>query len=726
MTRHLAGRRTTGLFSPAPGSRPAVLAGLGNGIVISAPMPVGIAAGDPQAAAWATLGAYLAAFTNKGGARRPRTRGLLVAAVVDAAVFWIGARAAGLFPLTLAVLAALVFLAGMGTTLHPTLERLGTMPATALLVAAGAVGTTQTPAQLRPAALLVLAGGLWYAVATAVLTPAPRLRDVLRTLAQPYRAVGRTLNGLADPQTPRTAPASTADALRRAEEATRTLRGPRGDEHLAELTGPLVRRAATLADLTAALAATGPPPAAVATPYTAAATEAAQRLARLADDLTRRRPTTAHAGAPGTAMAPLEAACDRMRAQSAAGTQSYPDTARAGRQRRLLGRIDTVLGAARTDARRLTQLARTPLPPPPTRAPRPPAARLRGRMTLTSATFRHALRATTVSSAVFALTQAVAVPHGEWATLAVLRVLRPQYAATRERVMQRVIGNLVGGSCAALLIAAVHTQAAISLILFVIITAGFTLRPVNYAFWVVFGTPVVLLIGDVPHPGDWHDALVRIAMTFLGTAAALLGSRVLWPSWEHPRLAADSDHARRATAAYLDTALRFLARPDPDGDLAAARAAAEKAVARAQSTAHHAHREPGHDRAALDRASATVAALDRLVALTAALMTHRTARAAHLPALALYTGHAAPALDPPRGDDPAVHADALAQAVEEMSLHLEDLHTRRRRELAGERTGDTAVRVRIRETAPVIELLAAVAAIADTLPDPGSGPSAAP
>ncbi|MER6468854.1 FUSC family protein [Streptomyces collinus] len=723
MTRHLAGRRTTGLFSPAPGSRPAVLAGLGNGIVISAPLPAGIAAGNPQAAAWATLGAYLAAFTNKGGARRPRTRGLLVAAVVDAAVFWVGARAAGLFPVTPAVLAALVFLAGMGTTVHPVLERLGTMPATALLVAAGAVGTTQTPAQLRPAALLVLAGGLWYAVATAVLTPAPRLRDVLHTLAQPYRAVGRTLSVLADPRSPRPALAPTADALRRAEEATRALRGPQGDEHLAELTDPLVRKAATLADLTTALAATGPPPAAVVTPYTAATSRAAQQLARLADDLTRRRPPTPHDSAPETAMAPLEAACDRMRAQSAAGTQSYPDTARAGRQRRLLGRIDTVLTAARTDAHRLALLARTPLPPPATRVPRPTAARLRGTMTLTSTTFRHALRVTTVSTAVFALTEATTLPHGEWATLAVLRVLRPQYAATRERVVQRVVGNLVGGSCAALLIAAVHTQAAISLFLFVIITAGFTLRPVNYAFWVVFGTPVVLLIGDVSHPGDWHDALIRIAMTCLGTAAALLGSRLLWPSWEHPRLAAETEHARRATAVYLDTALRSLARPDRDGDLASVRATAEKAVARAQSTAHHAHREPGHDRAALDREAATVAALDRLVALIAALMTHRTARAAHVPALDLYTGHAAPALDPPQGEDPAVHSDALAEAVEEMSLHLEDLHARRRRELAGEHTGDTAVRVRIRETAPVIELLAT---IADTLPEPGDGPSAAP
>ncbi|MGW0412926.1 hypothetical protein ACWDZX_16745, partial [Streptomyces collinus] len=99
-------------------------------------------------------------------------------------------------------------------------------------------------------------------------------------------------------------------------------------------------------------------------------------------------------------------------------------------------------------------------------------------------------------------------------------------------------------------------------------------------------------------------------------------------------------------------------------------------------------------------------------------MTH--GRGPQAPAILESLASALRTIDP---DNAAVHADALAQAVEEMSLYLEDLHTRRRRELADEHTGDTAVRVRIRETAPVIELLAT---IADTLPEPGSAPSAAP
>jgi hypothetical protein len=34
----------------------------------------------------------------------------------------------------------------------------------------------------------------------------------------------------------------------------------------------------------------------------------------------------------------------------------------------------------------------------------------------------------------------------------------------------------------------------------VTMVAGFSLRPVNYAFWVMCGTPFILLLGNLPTP----------------------------------------------------------------------------------------------------------------------------------------------------------------------------------------------------------------------------------
>jgi uncharacterized membrane protein YccC len=705
--RRAARVRAAEIFRPAPDSGPAVLAGLINGAAIAAPIVVGLAAGDPEAGSLATLGSYLAAFTTKGGARGPRTRGLLVAAAVNAAVYQFGTSVEALFPLALVILIVLVFLASMGSTFGATVGRLGTMPATALL--AGTAEISGPGPRVLPGALLFLVGGIWYALATAVLTPAPRLKDVLAPVAQPYRVIARSVAALVGPSSEAVRPQA-ANVLAKAEKTVDALRGPRGDERLADLTDPLVHRAAALVDLTAALAAAGPPPASIAVPYGNLAARASRSLSDLADHLTGAPATTVRGEAD--ALVALNDACDRLRAETAAGARSYPDMARAARQRRLLGRLIDTIDAAREDAEVLPSLAATRLHPPPAEpTPKPTdAARLRAAMRLESAKFRHALRTTAVIAAVFILVHFAGLPHGSWAALAVLRVMRPQYAVTRERVVQRVAGNLIGGTGAALLIAVVHEQSAIAVVLFAIITAGFTLRPVNYGFWVVFGTPLVLLIGDVSHPGDWGDALIRIGLTVLGTTAALLGGRLLWPSWEHARLADDVGKAGQATAEYLAAVLGSVSRPEPDAGLRRARTSAEKAVAQAETTAAHAQREPGHNSTAIAEAAVDIDALNALVQLAAALVAHSGPQTAGIPAIPAYAQQAAPALTSEDAEDTAERIDVLTVALEQMSAYLEQLHTRRGHELAVGRTGETPARAAVRAHEPVIGLLDAIAA----------------
>jgi hypothetical protein len=118
------------LFGRTPGARPAVVGGLINGVAIAAPLLVGAAAGEPAAGATACLGAYVAAFTNKGGGRRSRTAGLVVTASINTVAYAVGAATTELFPLDVAVFAALVFIAAMGAAFGSTAVRCGTMPAT--------------------------------------------------------------------------------------------------------------------------------------------------------------------------------------------------------------------------------------------------------------------------------------------------------------------------------------------------------------------------------------------------------------------------------------------------------------------------------------------------------------------------------------------------------------------------------------------------------------------
>ncbi|WP_158717986.1 FUSC family protein [Streptomyces sp. NRRL F-2664] len=678
------------------------------------PLLAGVVAGDPEAGALACLGAYVAAFTNKGGPRRQRTAGLAAAGVVNALAFYAGELATGLFPLALALLLLLVFLAAMGEAVHGTVARLGTMPATALLAGAGQAASGPSDGTVS-AALLVLAGGLWYAAATGLLTPAPRLRSVLTAAAAPYREAGRRLVWItAGSDRGDGDHTSAVPALRRAQQAALALHGPGGDEGLAVRVDPLLRQAALLVDLTAALAQTGPPPPPVRRQCTAAAHTLADHLSHTARRLAR----PGHATAPpdtARALKELGLACDAMRSRTAVGQEPYDLLARAGCQRRLLERIHTATLTAHRQADALTAAASTRLHPAPPRKTGYDTARLRATMTLSSRSYRHALRITAVCAAVFILVTVTGLPHGEWATLAVLRVLRPQYGTTLERAGQRIAGNLIGGTCAALLIAGVKDPAVLAVLLFAIISAGFTLRPVNYAFWVVFGTPLVLLIGDVAQPGDWASALERITMTVLGSAAALLGGYLLWPAWDHDRLTQHTTQATHAAATYLDATLDSLTDPKtPPADQV--RRAAEDALVKARATRQHAGREPGRDAEALAVASATLTTLASLVEHIGALTVHATSRAMLIPGLADYRTHARAALTAPQPDGQDTHRQALTDTLDAMRLYLAQLHAQRLGELPTHRNDDTRTRGEVRDNEPVIGLLTDIAACIARIP----------
>ena len=93
----------------------------------------------------------------------------MLASIVNTAAFAVGAVAPRLFPLDVAVFAALVFIASMGAVFGATVARCGTMPPTAFLS-----GVFLTEHESVAASVLLFAvGGLWYAVATMALTPAP-------------------------------------------------------------------------------------------------------------------------------------------------------------------------------------------------------------------------------------------------------------------------------------------------------------------------------------------------------------------------------------------------------------------------------------------------------------------------------------------------------------------------------------------------------------------------
>src|ERR1700754_4160274 len=65
-------RTAPAIFGRTPGTRPAVVGGLINGVAIGTPLLVGAASGEPAAGALTCIGAYIAAFTKRAVFLRDR------------------------------------------------------------------------------------------------------------------------------------------------------------------------------------------------------------------------------------------------------------------------------------------------------------------------------------------------------------------------------------------------------------------------------------------------------------------------------------------------------------------------------------------------------------------------------------------------------------------------------------------------------------------------------
>jgi len=177
-------------------------------------------------------------------------------------------------------------------------------------------------------------------------------------------------------------------------------------------------------------------------------------------------------------------------------------------------------------------------------------ATLRGHLTPTSPVMRYAIRLTLAMLAGYALT--VAMPryvHGGWILLTIALIMRANFAVTRQRRNDRIVGTLIGCAAAAVLVPVVPLTAALVLI---IVAAGIAHAYATVDYRVAsFGACVMALM--LIHLLDPTEFLLtnRIVDTLIGAGLSVAFSYFL-PSWEWrdvPRLVGRLIDADRVFAA---------------------------------------------------------------------------------------------------------------------------------------------------------------------------------
>ncbi len=540
MTRRLAGPGT---------GRSAPWAAVRTAVALALPLCIGLATDHAELGTLAALSALFTAIIEPGGGylRHAQVYGLVALVNVGVVAMAIPVTghplAAGLAMLALGIAAGLVTVWGSVATLAAPCPLI-------LFIATEGIGSGL---QMGPSLLAVAAGSGWVVLISIVPWP-------LAPYAPAEIAVGdawHTVADLARDPSDQRRQSTALSALEVARDTVSTIRSRRGGwshrGHRLWATLVAGQRVVALLGAVADDRRREPAPDAVHT----AMSRVLREVADAADEIAR----NAHSPRRTPDLAPLAAAVAGVRAAS-----PDPEGLTGPGLHRALTAAGRCRAAARLEKRIDDAVYALDLPDPPDvriphRAARLHIAPLRAALTWRSTALRHGVRlgvATGISVAIFDAIgpmDVLGVTHGFWVTITLAGVLRPTLGDSVEYVIQRAVGTAAGAALAAVLISVLG--APWLLVVAAVIAGGLAalLAPINYAWFVVLFTPLVLFITSSSgvRPGI---AIERLTATVVGCGAGLIIALTAWPTRGIDSLPRALARALTAAADDLDSTIR--------------------------------------------------------------------------------------------------------------------------------------------------------------------------
>jgi uncharacterized membrane protein YccC len=214
---------------------------------------------------------------------------------------------------------------------------------------------------------------------------------------------------------------------------------------------------------------------------------------------------------------------------------------------------------------------------------------LRANLTRHSVAFRHAVRCAVVLTLAFAISRYYALPHGYWLPMTAAIVLRPDFAATFNFGLLRVVGTVLGLMLTTLVLRLTPDVVWAHVAVMGVLCVAFRyLAGAHYGIAVaaLTGTVVVLLSFEGVDP--FSAMSDRVLNTALGSGLALL-AYLLWPTWERHRARSALSDMLCAYAEYMES----LVEPAASRTRYEVRAATRTARTNAQASLDRMVAEPG-------------------------------------------------------------------------------------------------------------------------------------
>ncbi|MEH1885355.1 FUSC family protein [Nostoc sp.] len=277
----------------------------------------------------------------------------------------------------------------------------------------------------------------------------------------------------------------------------------------------------------------------------------------------------------------------------------YPDVVNI---RKITASLTKLAQQIHTDADVVTDLiqgkqssiAQRDISPPAQSEPTTIIDTLRQNFTFESVLFRHALRLALIVTFAELLASILPLPRGYWITLTALVALKPNFGGTSETTVQRVIGTIFGGIIGITLVLLLKNTLAIAVCFLFLVFVAMSVRSLSYSIFIILLTPAIILLLNLISGGGWEVGVLRIVDSLFGGVLALLGSYLLFPSWERQQLPAQLEKTIRANLAYFQQVIANYLHPQPDESMNMLRHQAALENVNANAAAQRLFSEPRH------------------------------------------------------------------------------------------------------------------------------------
>ncbi|WP_394126163.1 YccS family putative transporter [Vibrio hepatarius] len=177
-------------------------------------------------------------------------------------------------------------------------------------------------------------------------------------------------------------------------------------------------------------------------------------------------------------------------------------------------------------------------------------AKIKSNFSKDSMLFRHAVRMSIALTVGYGIIQLFDIERGYWILLTTLFVCQPNYSATRQKLVARVLGTFAGLLIGVPLLTFFPSQE--SQLVFIVVSgvAFFAFRLANYGYATGFITLLVLFCFNQLGEG-YAVVLPRLADTLVGCALAVAAVALILPDWQSKRLHKVMADAIEANKNYL-------------------------------------------------------------------------------------------------------------------------------------------------------------------------------